>query len=117
MVTRVDMIPCPSCHAHLRAAEASCPFCGALLAVPASRRGGASAGVRRAVAAATFFGVTAIAACAYGEPPDFDDVSPDVVEDAAGEVTPDAEADVTGDLEAGDGADAAEADAAGDEGR
>lgn len=68
------MVPCPSCNRHLRAADASCPFCGATRALPFGR-------AFQAIGGAV---TTLVLAACYGAPPgSFDKVEPDTAMDTA----------------------------------
>jgi hypothetical protein len=60
-MARSHLFPCPSCGRHVRAAEASCPFCRASLAgvsIPSPRQG---PGVRLTRAALVAFGTGGLA--------------------------------------------------------
>jgi hypothetical protein len=73
------LVPCSACSRHIRASEASCPFCGGT--PPAQRPARQTADTRGLSRAAALALVTALAGCdaplaaAYGGPPPMADAS------------------------------------------
>ena len=58
------LVPCPSCHRHIRASEAACPFCASALPEDIGGRAVPAATRRMSRAAAFVFGASlAITAC------------------------------------------------------
>ncbi len=62
----MPLVPCPSCHRHLRPTERACPFCASRLEPDALRT--AAAAIALAVAASALTGCPRTAT-KYGAPP------------------------------------------------